>query len=122
MNCLFFLEGRYHEHDPQLFPTFSLMFYLFLMPFLLFDCFPEYKPRNQRNEKYKQTIKTKKRYLCSLGLTSLLILKIWGYFVASRLKRAGSLSNRKWSDNQSRQNDETKHRNQISEKKKVHGG
>jgi hypothetical protein len=52
------------------------------------------------------------------GLTSLLILKILGSFFASRLKRAGSLSNRKWSDNQSWQKDKKEHRNQISETKK----
>ena len=93
------------------------MLYLFLMPFLFFDCYPEQKPRNQRKETTNRQIKEKKISML-FGLTSLLILKILGSFFASRLKRAGSLSNRKWSDNQSWQKDKKEHRNQISETKK----
>jgi len=36
------------------------MLYLFLMPFLFFDCYPEQKPRNQRKETTNRQIKEKK--------------------------------------------------------------
>ncbi len=80
------------------------------------------KTKKPKEENYKQMDKRKKRYLCSLGLTSLLILKVLGSFSASRLKRAGSLFHRKWSENQSWQKDEKSMEIKYQKRKKNHGG